>query len=144
VQSLSLSHQHNLRFTASREAFEQAFSAFRMALGSCALQGRVRYYAELAFEEVVSNIMRHGGAEGRQPDVAITVAAGPQAVVLTFEDDGAPFDPLSRPAPARPASLEEAPLGGLGLLLLRKTSTHLHYTRTADAKNRLTVTIATS
>jgi len=114
-----------------------------MALGSCDLPGRARYHAELAFEEVVSNIMRYGGAEGRSPDVAIAIAAEPEAIVLTFEDDGAPFDPLSRPAPARPASLDEAPLGGLGLLLLRKTSAHLHYVRTADAKNRLIVTIAT-
>ena len=63
-------------------------------------------------------------------------------IVLTFDDDGPPFDPLERPLPAAAKSLEEAQLGGLRLLLVRKASPRLHYERTVDRKNRLTVAIA--
>jgi serine/threonine-protein kinase RsbW len=92
------------------------------------------------FEEVISNVVRHGGAQ----QIEVSLARQADAIVLTFDDDGEPFDPLQRPAPVLPTSIEEAPLGGLGLLLLRKASTQLRYERTAGQTNRLIVTIATS
>ena len=61
---------------------------------------------------------------------------------LIIEDDGRPFDPLQRPDPVLPKSIETAPLGGLGIMLARKSSERLHYERTADDKNRLVATIA--
>jgi serine/threonine-protein kinase RsbW len=64
-----------------------------------------------------------------------------QAIVLTFDDDGRPFDPLAHPDPRPPETLSDAPVGGLGLLLVRQQSTRLSYERTPEGKNRLTVTI---
>lgn len=99
-----------------------------------------RANAELVFEEVISNVIRHAGAH----QIEVSLARQAEAIVLTFEDDGEPFDPLQRPTPVPPTSIEEAPLGGLGLLLLRKASTQLRYERIAGHTNRLTVTIATT
>jgi signal transduction histidine kinase len=92
------------------------------------------------FEEVISNVIRHGEAH----QIEVSVARQADGIVLTFDDDGQPFDPLQRPTPVLPTSIEEAPLGGLGLLLLRKASTQLRYERTPGQTNRLTVTIATT
>jgi serine/threonine-protein kinase RsbW len=133
-------HHHLLRFAATRAHFEQASADARRALDACGVQGRARYNAELVFEEVVSNVIRHGRAE--EMSVALACESGASTIVLTFEDAGPPFDPLEHPAPVLPKSLEEAPLGGLGLLLARKASTDLRYERTPDQRNRLTVTIA--
>jgi serine/threonine-protein kinase RsbW len=129
-----------LRFAATRDRFEQASADARDALDACGVTGRARHNAELVFEEVVSNVIRHGHAA----DISLSVDCPPgaRAIVLTFEDAGPPFDPLGHPLPTLPKSLDEAPLGGLGLLLVRKASTDLRYERTADEKNRLTVTIA--
>lgn len=120
-------------------SFEQASADLRDALDRCHVGGRARFNAELIFEEVVSNVIRHGDARA----IAVSLACEPQAseIVLTFDDDGRPFDPLDRPIPTLPTTIEDAPLGGLGLLLLRKASTRLHYERTDDQRNRLTVTI---
>src|SRR5262249_17471967 len=106
------------------------------------VRGRARYNAELVFEEVVSNVVRHGNVDGRMHQIDVSLACESREIVLTFEDDGQAFDPLDRPMPILPKSLEEARLGGLGILLMRKASTCLHYERTSDQKNRLTVTIA--
>jgi anti-sigma regulatory factor (Ser/Thr protein kinase) len=59
---------------------------------------------QLCLEELMSNIVRHGGAAGRKsgsdlsPDVTtplnveITVTVEDQSVSLTIEDNGRPFD----------------------------------------------------
>ena len=64
-------------------------------------------------------------------------------VVLRFEDDAAPFDPIQQAPVVEPArSIREVSIGGRGLTLLRKASERLHYERTSDHRNRLTVMIA--
>jgi serine/threonine-protein kinase RsbW len=136
------SRPHTLRFRARLADFARASEDWRHALAACGVHGRARSHAELAFEEVVSNVIRHGAAEHGPPHIAVSLACAPDAIVLTFDDDGQAFDPLTRPSPTLPATLDEAPIGGLGILLLRKSSTRLEYERTSDRKNRLTVTIA--
>jgi anti-sigma regulatory factor (Ser/Thr protein kinase) len=131
-----------LRFAAESASFEAAADEFRAALEACGARGRARYNAELVFEEIVSNVVRHGDAAA----IEVSLACEPDAdaIVLTFDDDGPPFDPLERPLPGRPTSIEEAPLGGLGLVLVRKASTSLRYERTGEGKNRLTVALAST
>jgi serine/threonine-protein kinase RsbW len=65
----------------------------------------------------------------------------PEAVVLRFDDDGVPFDPSSGIDPAPAKSLEEARIGGFGLILVRRAASALDYTRTPDGRNRVTVTL---
>jgi anti-sigma regulatory factor (Ser/Thr protein kinase) len=133
---------HVLRFAAASASFEAAADEFRAALDACGARGRARYNAELVFEEIVSNVVRHGDAGA----IDVSLACEPDAdrIVLTFDDDGPPFDPLEQPLPGRPASIEEAPLGGLGLVLVRRASTSLRYERTGEGKNRLTVALAST
>jgi anti-sigma regulatory factor (Ser/Thr protein kinase) len=134
--------RHVLRFAATRASFEQASADARRALDACGVQGRARYNAELVFEEVVSNVIRHGHAPEIELSLSLICEPAADAIVMTFEDAGPPFDPLAQPLPTLPKTLEEAPLGGLGLLLVRKASCRLHYERTPAQTNRLTVTIS--
>jgi len=131
-----------LQFPATKPAFEQAFADLRVALDVRGLHGRARNQAELVFEEVVSNVVRHGCGDGRAHRIVVSLAGDAHALVLTFDDDGLPFNPLDQPIPTLPTSLDDAPLGGLGLLLVHRASKDLRYERTSDHKNRLTVTIA--
>ena len=133
-------HTHVLRFAATRASFEQASADARAALDACGVRGPARHNAELVFEEVVSNVIRHGHA----PEIAFSLTCEPAAhvIILTFEDAGPPFDPLAQPLLTLPKSLAEAPLGGLGLLLVRKASSRLQYERTPAQTNRLIVTIS--
>lgn len=135
-------HRHVLRFAAARASFEQASVDARAALDACGVRGPARYNAELVFEEVVSNVIRHGHAA--EIEFSLTCEPATHVIVLTFEDAGPPFDPLAQPLPTLPKSLAEAPLGGLGLLLVRKASAQLNYERTPARTNRLTVSISTT
>jgi anti-sigma regulatory factor (Ser/Thr protein kinase) len=53
----------------------------------------------------------------------------PEAAILTVIDEGPAFDPLSVPPPVIPASLDDAPVGGLGIHLVRSYADACEYKR---------------
>jgi anti-sigma regulatory factor (Ser/Thr protein kinase) len=116
-------------------------AALRDFLTTHAVDGRGAYQTELAFEELVSNVLRHGGRGPHAAPVDVRVALGASAITLMVEDDGPAFDPLAVPEPTLPTRLEDAAIGGLGLLLVRRMSAGMAYERTGG-RNRVTVTIA--
>lgn len=92
---------------------------------------------QLCLEEAVTNIIMHGSAqEGSGKHIWVTIAQAAPCLVACLEDDGSPFDPTKVPPPQQPSSLEEAPVGGLGVHLIRKLTTDMHYER-IGGRNRL-------
>lgn len=131
-----------LFFPANFEAYGRAAAELRRVLEERGVKPRPRHYAELIFEEIVSNIIRHGCGGAPQCEVEVRVALEPQAIVLDFVDNAPAFDPRKHNPRDLPDSLDEAGTGGLGLRLVRKASKHIHYERTPEDRNHLTVTIA--
>jgi anti-sigma regulatory factor (Ser/Thr protein kinase) len=114
--------------------------AIREFLAVANVTERAAYHAALAFEELLTNVIRHGRPAGDAPvDVSIRVTDA--RVTLEFTDDGPPFDPLTVPAPTQPASIDEATIGGLGIFLVRSAAEHMAYQR-IGGRNHLTVAIA--
>jgi anti-sigma regulatory factor (Ser/Thr protein kinase) len=135
------SQQLELNFPATFAGFEQAFTELRSSLDARALAAPVRYNIELVFEEIAANIVRYGAAPGSQVTVRLRLEFADRRIVLSFEDDGVPFDPRDY-TPAPPAtSLQDATLGGLGLKLVRHAADSLEYCRTSNGHNRLTVSL---
>ena len=124
----------NLYFDARRGAagLEAVRVEMLRQLAPFELTGRCVYALELVLEEWLSNVMRHGAAGGDATGVDIQIRLLPQAVELRFEDSQAPFDPLRQPPPQRPASLDDAQPGGLGLALIRTQTSWLHHERQGD------------
>jgi len=127
-----------MRFSATPEGFERAFTALRGALDGQALGAAPRYNVELVFEEIVANILRHGARDGHRLDVLVTLELGADSISLTFDDDGVPFDPRT---PAHPSRRSRRGQGGFGLLLVQRVAGSLTYLRTPEGRNRLTVTL---
>ena len=128
---------HRLRFPGTLAGFEEASRSLRQFLEAHRLSEDTRFHIELVFEEIAVNIIRHGKPRA---DVNVEVTVNGE-VVLTFEDDGQSFDPRDQPLPAPPESIEETRVGGLGLVLVKQFCTRLEYERTAEDRNRLTVSI---
>lgn len=133
------SNRFELRLTATRRAFAQAFDELRRGLDAMQLVLGQRLAVELVFEEVVANVLRHGTRPDRETRISLAVALEDRAVRLTFLDDGAGFDPRGRPDPAPPRDLETAEVGGRGLMLIRSVCSGIEYLRTPEGQNRLTV-----
>jgi serine/threonine-protein kinase RsbW len=94
---------------------------------------------ELALEEVFMNVVMHGSPAGRVGRVEVFLALVDQAVTLTVEDDGPPFDPLLLPAPDITAGLESRRVGGLGVFLVRQVMDNVRYQR-RETMNQLQMT----
>ena len=60
----------------------------------------------------------------------------PVTIVITFMDNGMPYDPLKREDPDITLSAEERQIGGLGIFLTKKTMDEVSY-EFKDNKNIL-------
>jgi serine/threonine-protein kinase RsbW len=94
---------------------------------------------QLCVEEAVSNIVTHGQGSARAREIVLSVARKGADVVLTVDDDGEPFDPTAVCPPRPPDTLEDAPVGGFGIHLMRQFSSSIEYRRTCG-RNRLHLT----
>lgn len=104
---------------------------------------RAIFQCELAFEELVTNVIHHAYAGRAQATQSIDVTVAiepdkPDEIVMHVEDDGPPFDPAQAPDRPLPVSLEEARVGGLGIRFIRASTTRFVYQR-AGGRNRVTV-----
>jgi len=131
-----------LTFPANLEGFERAFADLRQWLGDLQATPKAQYNVELVFEEIVTNIVRYGYDQPDGESVVVELCRDSNELAITFDDGGRPFDPLAKPDPTLPHSIEEAKVGGLGLMLVRKATTEMAYERTAAGRNRLNVRIA--
>jgi serine/threonine-protein kinase RsbW len=113
----------------------------REFLGQRGAGERGIYRAELAFDELVTNAIKYAHAGGAQHPIAVSAALAGSEIVVVIEDDGPPFNPLEAAEPEKPTSLEEAPIGGLGIKMVRMSSKAMEYERSAAGKNRVTVRI---
>ncbi len=94
--------------------------------------------ARLVVEETVSNIIRHGYDDDRIHEIRVRVSLDRGALTLEIEDDGRAFNPLEAPLPDVALPVEEKPIGGLGILLLRSLTDAQEYRR-SGGKNVLTL-----
>ena len=128
-----------LQIDADMKGFVAGLEALREFLHEAGANATGAYHAELAFEELVSNVVRYGfPAGGGSIEVGATVRD--DEIEFTVEDEGLAFNPLEEPEPARPASVEAARLGGLGISLVRMAASRIEYERIAN-RNRLRVRI---
>jgi serine/threonine-protein kinase RsbW len=132
---------HVATFSGTRAGFGRAFADLQRTLDQRELPQKVRFECELVFEEVVTNILRHAYRDNREHDITVSIDFLDSAIVMRFEDYGVPFDPSKRPPATQPESILDVQIGGRGLTLLHAAASHLEYSRTADHRNRLTVTV---
>ncbi len=101
------------------------------------------FRANLALEEVVLNIIEHG-FDGGLHEIECRLRSEPHVLTIEVSDDGRPFDPLREaPAPDLDAPLEERPVGGLGVHLVRSMTDEMSYRRERD-RNYLTLVLRRS
>jgi anti-sigma regulatory factor (Ser/Thr protein kinase) len=73
----------------------------------------------LALEELLTNVAKYGRRGRATIDVSVVLALQGGQLVVVYEDSGEAFDPLALAAPDLDLPLEERPIGGLGIHLLR-------------------------
>ena len=94
---------------------------------------------QVALDEVLTNIIDYAHPEHPVSLIAIHVSTPPGGLEITIEDNGIAFNPLESDAdPDLEQSLEERPIGGLGIHLVKSLMDTLEYRR-QNNRNRLTL-----
>ena len=98
-------------------------------------ENRIVAGMELAADEILSNIIRHACDDAADVRCLADIADG--QVTIIFSDNGAPYDPLTEaPAPNLTSGPDAAPIGGLGVHIVKELSDGCRYSR-VDGHNRL-------
>jgi len=105
------------------------------------LAPEIRFKVELALEEAVANIVRYGFADDLGHEIAVGLELHGGTVHIRVEDDGRPFNPLKAPPVDVEQLLEQRPIGGLGIYLMRSVMDGARYRRIAG-RNVLSLTKA--
>ncbi len=103
---------------------------------SCGLSSKCVMEVNLILEEIAANIISYAYADDRNHEILIQAALAQGTLIIEVEDDGSPFNPLLVPPPDLCLPLEQMPVGGRGLHLVRTLTESIVYERTGK-KNRL-------
>jgi anti-sigma regulatory factor (Ser/Thr protein kinase) len=93
---------------------------------------------QLALEEAVTNVINHGYADGQPHTFTVELAADDRRVTVVVTDDAPTYDPLARAEVDITLPLEDRPIGGLGVHLVKKLLDSARYER-RDGRNILTL-----
>jgi anti-sigma regulatory factor (Ser/Thr protein kinase) len=83
----------------------------------------------LVAEEVLANTISYGYDDEDEHRIEIEAVLDERRLNLTFRDDARPFDPLSAPEPDLSLPVEDRPIGGLGVHLVKAIADRVRYTR---------------
>ncbi|HSU56592.1 MAG TPA: ATP-binding protein [Candidatus Dormibacteraeota bacterium] len=100
------------------------------------MTARAVHEVQLALEEHLTNLLKHGYKDESEHQIHIRVSLNPGEMRVEVEDDGTPFDPLKHPTPDLSTPMAERPIGGLGIHMIRKSVDGLDYRR-FEGKNVL-------
>lgn len=113
---------------------EKVNAVFARFAEKYALPDAVRRSVNVALDELLANELSHGLAGRDGGSVTVEVALDQERVIITITDDGPPFDPFGQAAPDTTLSVDERPIGGLGIHLVRELMDEVSYQR-RDGQN---------
>ena len=83
----------------------------------------------LAVEEAVVNVMEYAYPEGQEGNVTVAIQSNGEKLKITITDSGIPFDPTEQKMADTTLDVEDRPIGGLGLLMVRELMDSVNYER---------------
>jgi len=102
------------------------------------LSSEVGYAMALTLDELLANVIRHGYEDPDEHVIRVRVWLDADVLSIQVADDGKPFNPLLAPEPDLDLPIEQRPVGGLGIHIIRTMMDDIEYSRT-NGQNLLTV-----
>lgn len=131
-----------LKIEATIENLSKVFTFLQESLEQCDAPPKVKRQIKLCVEEIYMNIT-HYAYNPRTGMAKIGVELKDsnneqERIVISFSDEGKPYDPLAKQDPDLELSLDDRPIGGLGIYLVKTTMDSVAYEH-KDGQNVLTI-----
>jgi serine phosphatase RsbU (regulator of sigma subunit)/anti-sigma regulatory factor (Ser/Thr protein kinase) len=126
----------SIEMDAKVENLGEALSLVRSELAARHCPITAQNKVDIALEELFVNVCRYaykGQTEPGKVLVSYVYNANPSAITVSITDWGVPFDPLDYADPLSPKSADEMSVGGLGILMAKKSTDDLSYVRDGEA-----------
>lgn len=130
-----------LNVEATIENLAKVFNFLQDSLEKAEVPPKVKRQIKLCVEELYMNITHYAYNPNTGPAcIAVNIVNNqvPSRVVISFTDEGKPYDPLAKEDPDIELGLDDRPIGGLGIYLVKTTMDKVEYER-KDDKNILTI-----
>jgi len=115
-------------FAARTEVVPDVIALIAGEAAAWGLHPRRLMQLELAVEEAVVNICLYA-YEVPPGELLVSIEPGETRFVVELIDEGVPFDPLAVDEPDMRAAVEDRPIGGLGIFLVRRVMDEVSYLR---------------
>ena len=129
----------SLEKEALRDNLEELFAFVEQALASLNAPTSNRGKMMMALDEALTNVVLYAYPEAQRGTVGIRICRNDNTITAEIVDHGKPFDPTAHPTPDVTLPIEQRPIGGLGIHLMRNLVTSLRYYREKGA-NHLVLT----
>ncbi len=126
--------EKTFRFESSDPARDRArfFSELRAFGESCDWSQPISNEIQLILEEWWTNLVSYAFAKSAQPSVIVEITSTEGEARIQVTDNGIPFDPAARTDPDLHLPVEERPIGGLGIYMMKKLSKSLRSGRDGE------------
>ena len=125
---------------ASVDRVTQVTELADLQLAEAGCSARIKMQIDIAIDEIFSNIARYAYQnDSGKVTVRLDTLDAPPRILLTFIDNGIPYNPLMSEMPdttSLPA--RKRPIGGLGLFMVKKTMDCITYSY-ENGQNILTI-----
>ena len=81
----------------------------------------------LVLEELFTNTITHGASDGREVFIEVNLVIDKDELIMTYKDNGMPFNVLDLPEPDLTASIENREVGGLGVHYVKTLTDSVEY-----------------
>ena len=103
-----------------------------------AIPPKALHEVQLAVEEHLANILNHAFTDQQEHQILVRLEVETDILRIEVKDDGRPFNPLEHPKPDLALPVDQRPIGGLGIHMMRKSVDQIEYRR-ANGKNILAI-----
>ena len=129
---------NELRISAKLENLGQVLNYIESILVEGGVSKKVSMEVLIAAEEVFVNIATYAyGEQTGEAVIQVDVTKGGK-IMLTFIDNGIPYNPLEKPDPDTTLAIENREIGGLGIFMVKESMDKVTY-RYEDGQNQLIV-----
>lgn len=129
------------RIAASHEELQRVGNAIEEMGPREQWPARVLFKVKLVVEELGLNIIKHGYRNDDSKEIEIRLSSVDGAITIEFIDEARAFDPFTEtPVPDMSGGLEERPVGGLGVHLVRQVMDEVSYARAGNRNHSTLVT----